>query len=255
MRGPDPAVLAHLKAVMAEAAQAAETAPGPIRSRDGHHGRGGSPPEVGDTTTASRGRSSQGQTRPGDHNAPSVQAAGPFDDADHVDERSAADGSGVDERGRAWMIKATSLRPLSEAEAEEKLSAWLVKRELNIQIVPDVLNWARAQGLLDDGRFAQGWVADRGVNRGYGRRRLTQELRRRKIPDHHIEHALTQLDEVDEYAQAKALAGQRFMRYKASEDPRRVANKLAQFLMRRGFDSGLACRVALDITRADHQWD
>lgn len=159
------------------------------------------------------------------------------------------------EQARRWVIKATSRRPLSECEVQEKLTDWLTKRERDLAVVPHVIAWAKAEGLIDDAAFARLWVENRGVKRGYGRRRLTQELRKRKIADQHIESALGQLEEVDEYAQARALAGERFMRYPASEDPRRVAMKLVNFLMRRGFDSAIAHKAALSVTRADEHWD
>ncbi|WP_336250328.1 regulatory protein RecX [Stomatohabitans albus] len=160
-----------------------------------------------------------------------------------------------EEQARKWVVAATSRRPLSERETEDKLTAWLEKRERDTTIVPSVMAWARSQGLVDDQAFAKVWVANRGVKRGYGRKRLTQELRKRQIAPHHIDAALTQLDEVDEYAQARELAGERFMRYPASEDPRRVAMKLVNFLMRRGFDASIAHQAAISVTRADEHWD
>lgn len=159
------------------------------------------------------------------------------------------------EKARNWIVKATSKRPLSEREAEEKLTDWLTKRELSTEVVPQAIAWGITEGLLNDVAFATLWVENRGVKRGYGRRRLTQELRKRKIADHHIETALGHLDEVDEYEQARTLAGQRHLRYNPSEDPRRVATKLVNFLMRRGFDSAIAHRAALSVTRADEDWD
>ena len=160
-----------------------------------------------------------------------------------------------EERARKWVVAATSKRPLSEREAEEKLTAWLEKRDLPTAHVPSVIAWATAEGLLDDQAFANLWVANRGVARGYGRRRLTQELQKRKIASQYIDEALTQLDTVDEYEQARALAGQRHLRYDPAEDPRRVATKLVNFLMRRGFDAGIAHRAALSVTRAHEAWD
>lgn len=161
----------------------------------------------------------------------------------------------LEEKARKWIVKATSTRPLSEREAEEKLTDWLTKRELNLDVVPQAIAWGVAEGFLNDAAFAKLWVENRGVKRGYGRRRLTQELRKRKIAEHHIDAALAQLEEVDEYEQARALAGQRHLRYNPSEDPRRVASKLVNFLMRRGFDSAIAHRAALSVTRADEDWD
>lgn len=161
----------------------------------------------------------------------------------------------LEEKARRWLVKATSTRPLTEAEAAEKLTTWLEKRDLDTQIVPQAIAWGKAEGFLNDAAFAQLWIENRGVKRGYGRRRLTQELRKRKIAEHHIDAALGQLDDLDEYEQARALAGQRHLRYNPEEDPRRVASKLVNFLIRRGFESAIAHRAALAVTRANEDWD
>ncbi len=109
--------------------------------------------------------------------------------------------------------------------------------------------------VLDDHAFAQAWVNDRGVNRGYGRRRLERELRKRKLDDAVIDQALALLDEVDETAQATELARKRAQGMPATLEPAKVANRLVGYLVRRGFASDIAHQVARRVTAMDRDWD
>ncbi|WP_370324552.1 regulatory protein RecX [Euzebya sp.] len=151
----------------------------------------------------------------------------------------------------AHLVRSTSQRPLTVAEARDKL----VGRDHDPDVVEAVIAHAGEAGLLDDRAFADAWVNDRGVNRGYGRDRLQRELRRRKVDDATIDAALGQLDEVDEVAQATELARQRAQRMPASTDPQKVAQRLVGFLMRRGFGSETAHQVARQVTALDRDWD
>lgn len=151
----------------------------------------------------------------------------------------------------AFLIRSTSRRPISAAEAADKLRA----REYAPPVVSAAVDRAVQMRILDDRAFADAWVNDRGVNRGYGRRRLEQELRRRQIPDPLVAQALTALDQLDERAQATELARVRAQRMPATLQPHKVAGRLVGFLVRRGFDSGLAHEVARAVTRTDRDWD
>lgn len=151
----------------------------------------------------------------------------------------------------AYLVRSTSQRPLTVAEARDKLTA----REHPDEVIDVIIDRAVAQGVLDDGAFATAWVNDRGLNRGYGRGRLQQELRRRRLPDHVIDDALSLLDGHDEFGQAMALARARFARMDARLEPLTVASRLSAFLLRRGFTSETATRVARQVSELDRRWD
>ena len=137
------------------------------------------------------------------------------------------------------------------AEAEAKLRA----RDHADEVVRAAVDRAVALGALDDAAFAQMWVDDRGIKRGYGQQRLRRELRGRKVPDHLIDDALSALDDHDEVAQATQLARARAQRMPANLDPPRVAQRLVGFLMRRGYPGHVAHDVARRVTAVDRDWD
>lgn len=151
----------------------------------------------------------------------------------------------------AYLLRSTAKRPLTVAEARDKLCA----RNHPEDVCDAVLAHALDRGVLDDQAFADAWVQDRGVTRGYGRQRLQRELRRRKIDQHTIDRALARLDDIDEVAQATDLARARAQRMPASVEPPKVAGRLVSFLLRRGFDSGIAHQVARKVTALDRDWD
>lgn len=175
-------------------------------------------------------------------------------DRDAVTDRAIPEGTVLPEGGQAaltFLIRSTSRRPLSAAEAHAKL----VAREYPEDVAQAAVTRAMAMRLIDDQAFAQGWVNDRGVNRGYGRQRLLRELRRRKIDDAVIEQALHALDEVDEVGQATELARAWAQKMPASLEPHKVAGRLVGYLSRRGYSSAVAHQVARKVTAMDRDWD
>ena len=155
------------------------------------------------------------------------------------------------QKALTFLIRSASRRPLTTAEARDKVIA----REYSPEVADAVVQRAVAMKLLDDTAFAQAWVNDRGVNRGYGRRRLERELRRRKLDDGVIETAMTALDDVDEFAQATELARKRAQGMPATLEPPKVAGRLVGYLVRRGFSSDIAHQVARRVTAMDRDWD
>lgn len=166
-----------------------------------------------------------------------------------------ADGSPEEEKAAAdafaFILRSTANRPQTEAELVAKLAG----RDVTDAAVTRALQRARAVGAVDDAAFAEAWVEDRGRRRGYGQRRLRQELRRRQVPEVIAEAALAPLDQRDELAVATDLARQRAQQLPASLQPEAVARRLVGFLARRGYPEGLARRAAITASGLDREWD
>lgn len=165
-----------------------------------------------------------------------------------VEGRATAEGEGA---ALAFLVRSCAQRPLTVAEAREKLRA----RGLDADLIEAAVDQAVAMRVLDDVGFAEAWVNDRGLNRGYGRQRLERELRGRAVPDELIDQALEILDDHDEVAQATELARTRAQRMPAGLEPPKVAQRLVGFLVRRGFSSHVAHDVARRVTALDRAWD
>jgi regulatory protein len=161
------------------------------------------------------------------------------------------DFDGQVKRALGYLLKATSARPVTEAEARAKLAG----READTEVADAAVEQAKALRAIDDAAFARAWVEDRGRRRGYSSARLRQELQRRQVPDALIEEALAELDDRDDLAAATELARQRAQRMPAQLPPETVARRVAAFVVRRGYPPSLAQRAAMTATRLGEHWD
>jgi len=95
--------------------------------------------------------------------------------------------------------------------------------------------------------FAAAWAASRGSGQGLGARRLRAELRARGVDRDLVEAALTGVAEVEE-TRARLLAARRLPAL-AGQRPDRVARRLHDYLLRRGFRGSVARRVVASACR------
>lgn len=151
----------------------------------------------------------------------------------------------------AFILRSTRQRPQTRAELERKLHA----RDIGPRACEAALTRAEQLGAVDDRAFARAWVADRGRGRGYGVPRLRRELERRGVPEIVAEWALEELADRDPLAVATELARQRAARLPATLEPEVVARRLVAYLARRGYEQGLARRVAIAVSGLDRHWD
>ena len=115
---------------------------------------------------------------------------------------------------------------------EDEIRRNLTKHSIRSEVISDVLNRLRRNGLVDDIQFANSWVENRNEFRPRAHRILTYELRKKGISDEVILQSLDSTTSDEELA-FKAAQNQ-FHKYEEFEwsDFRR---KLSGFLARRGF--------------------
>lgn len=127
---------------------------------------------------------------------------------------------------RALMRRAHSIHEMRRALERRCPDAELVRAEIDR---------LKQQNLLDDARYAREFARTHATIRRQGRFRIAQELRRRGVPDRHIESAL---DEVFALQDEAALVRQRLERklrmLRGPLDERRIAS-LYRSLLRAGF--------------------
>ena len=94
----------------------------------------------------------------------------------------------------------------------------------------------RSLQYLNDETFARGWALGRAQDRGYGPKRIEQELKSKGIRQSLIRDVLREtFDEVDEAAQAKRLLTKHFKAGDFTEP--KTLRRAAAFLQRRGYSS------------------
>ena len=102
------------------------------------------------------------------------------------------------------------------------------------------------RGYVDDAAFARHWVTTRAA-RGYGAARLRMELRARGIAVPVIAAALIALGGDDALARARETARRRLPALRRGR-PDRVAPRLRDHLLRRGFATSVVVRVVRETT-------
>jgi regulatory protein len=94
----------------------------------------------------------------------------------------------------------------------------------------------RSLNYLNDETFARNWARSRAETRGYGPKRIEQELRTKGIGQALIRQVLREtFGQLDESARAKSLLEKRF-KNKHLDDPK-VLRRAVGFLQRRGYSS------------------
>lgn len=147
-------------------------------------------------------------------------------------------------RAKNTAYRYLTIRPRSRKELADKLQ----DKEFSDQIIAAVLEHVARLGYLDDGKFAAQWAASRIRSRGFGRRRLEQELRLKGIGRDIIKETLNTLfEEAPEAATARKEAEKK-LRTLTRFEPEVRRRRLAGFLERRGFSSDII-RTILHIVR------
>ena len=126
------------------------------------------------------------------------------------------------------------------------LAARLRRRGAPAEVATEVVDDLVARGYVDDAAFARHWVTTRAA-RGYGAARLRLELRARGIAAPVIAAALGALDGDDALARARDVARRRVPALRRGR-PDRLASRLRDYLLRRGFSTSVVVRVVREST-------
>ena len=121
-----------------------------------------------------------------------------------------------------------SHRPRSEWE----LSNYLRRKDYDQQTSEAVIEKLRAHGYVNDEDFARRWVESRRLLKATSKRRLTQELRQKRIDSEIIEQVL-RADETDEREVLRELIERKSTQTRYQDEKRLIA-----YLMRQGFQYG-----------------
>jgi regulatory protein len=120
-----------------------------------------------------------------------------------------------------------SFRDRTEKEAREKLK----EKGIDEKTTEEAMLWLKEEGLLNDSRFARQWVEGR--KERYGRIRLLRELLKKGVEGETARQAVNLLSEEEELNSALEIGRRRLASISADDSRRR--EKLASFLLRRGF--------------------
>lgn len=115
------------------------------------------------------------------------------------------------------------------ARSEWELRDYLKRKNYDEGLREQIIAKVRDLGLLNDRAFAESWVANRRQLKSMSKRRLTQELRQKRVGDDIIMQVLAE-DETDERRILQELVAKKRKQTKYQDD-----TKLMQYLARQGF--------------------
>jgi regulatory protein len=131
---------------------------------------------------------------------------------------------------------------MRRAHSTFELRTYLERRALEPAQVPRVLARVKQEKLLDDARYALDFARARASGRRQGGRRIALELRKRGVPDRHIEAAIAQVfADLDEAAMVRKVIERRGPFDARRFDRKKIAS-LYRTLLRAGFDPGVIRR-------------
>jgi len=136
-------------------------------------------------------------------------------------------------RAKNSAYRYLTIRPRSNKELADKLH----DKKFSDPVITAVLEHVTRLGYLDDGKFAAQWAASRIRSRGFGKRRLEQELRIKGISRDIIKETLTTLFEESAESDIARKEAEKKLRTLTRFEPEVRRRRLAGFLERKGFSS------------------
>jgi regulatory protein len=136
-------------------------------------------------------------------------------------------------RAKNVAYRYLTIRPRSRKELADKLR----DKEFADPVIAAVLEHVTRLAYLDDGKFAAQWAASRVRSRGFGRRRVEQELRIKGISREIIKNTLNALLEEAPEAETARKEAEKKLKTLTRFEPEVRRRRLAGFLERKGFSS------------------
>ncbi|MHB8843165.1 MAG: regulatory protein RecX [Nitrospirota bacterium] len=136
-------------------------------------------------------------------------------------------------RAKNSAYRYLTIRSRSRSEVERKLR----DREFPPDIISSVIDHLIKLGYVNDEKFARDWAASRVRSRGFGRRRLEQELRIKGIGHDIVRTSLKGLFEEESELDVARREADKKLRTLSRFEPEVCKRRLAGFLERKGFSS------------------
>ena len=123
----------------------------------------------------------------------------------------------------------------SHADVKQKLySLGLFKNE-----VEEIITQLIEEGYLNEQRFATQFASGKFRIKGWGRQKISYELRQKQISEFCIKKALTELDEAEYLKVFSRLAEKKWNSLHTEKNIFVRKNKCQQYLLQRGFETSL----------------
>lgn len=157
----------------------------------------------------------------------------------------------TEETALQWAMRECSRRECCRHDVAGKLRA----RALNEQSITRILDRLTEEHFIDEARYAQAFVHDKMAYNGWGRLKVREALRMKRLADADIRHAL---DDIDDEAYRRSV--RRLLKSKAAtldfnpddeQEAYKATAKLLRFAAARGFEYEVAARAIAELQQED----
>ena len=149
-------------------------------------------------------------------------------------------------RAKNAAYRYLTFRPRSRAEVEAKLR----DKEFAEVVIGQVLSELSRLGYVNDRQFARQWASGRVRLRGFGRRRIEQELRRKGVDQEIIREAFMEVFSDETEIETARKAAEKKISTMNVLDGNIRRRRLAGFLERKGFSFEIIQRVLRDTRKS-----
>ena len=126
--------------------------------------------------------------------------------------------------------------------SEQELCSRLKKKKFDEPIIRKALDFLKEKKFIDDAAFVQAWVESR-IKRGFGLRRIIQELALKGIDKRLIESAEEDIKENYPQRQMALAVASKRMEKLEELDPEKIKSRIYGYLLRRGFSPDIVIDV------------
>ncbi len=145
---------------------------------------------------------------------------------------------------KAALLKAEhycAYQERAQQEIRNKLYDW----GLHAPDVEGIISELISTNFLNEERFARAYVSGKFNIKRWGKLKIKQGLKLRKVPDKMIMKALNSID-YDDYLKVVQEAAEKKLRTITEKDPYKRKHKLMSYLMGKGFESDVILSVLKD---------
>jgi regulatory protein len=146
------------------------------------------------------------------------------------------------------LIKAANFcayQERTQAEVRERLQKWGVEGEEADEIIVYLIE----DNYLNEGRFARIFAGSKFRVKNWGRQKIMYELKARKLSEHSIREALTEIEDEDYIEKLKTLIEKKKHELRTEKQPMILKQKLARYAMSKGFEGDLVWDVINKLTK------
>lgn len=162
-------------------------------------------------------------------------------------------------RTEEFKSKNIKKRQLSYKEAKQKAASYCAYQErcqkevreklytygLPSDEVEDLLAYLISEGYINEERFARTFAGGKFRLKKWGRNKIINELKIRQISPYCIEKGLSEIEEEEYLSTLASLIEKKTMNFQ-SDDPLKSKNRIAEFLIRKGYEKVLVWDILND---------